>query len=229
MRLRGPPTACLFNNPTNSTLHAMSSPPEQQRDDMPTPVPALIVAQAGPSTPVLAAPQEASQPPIKNLILDAAPLLTLFPLRGLAQKYLIAPQVLAEIRDRKAREHFDRLGLMEGVEVVVREPDAVSLAKGAFSRFRLRAAIALSLTDPAFLTSQTVTAFAKQTGDYAVLSHTDMCVLALTYAVEVEENGHWRVKDDLHKVRPGFTHLHASTSLWSIRASEFALPLSSRR
>jgi RNA-binding protein NOB1 len=52
-----------------------------------------------------------------------------------------------------------------------------------------------------------VTAFAKQTGDYAVLSHTDMCVLALTYAVEVEENGHWRVKDDLHKVRPSYPPL----------------------
>jgi hypothetical protein len=94
---------------------------------------APIAAQAGPSTPTLAPPQAGSQPPIKNLILDAAPLLTLFPLRGLASRYLIAPQVLAEIRDRRAREHFDRLGLMEGVEVVVREPDAVSLAKGPSS------------------------------------------------------------------------------------------------
>lgn len=45
-----------------------------------------------------------------------------------------------------------------------------------------------------------MTAFAKQTGDYSVLSHTDLCVLALTYAVEVEENGHWRVREELGKV-----------------------------
>lgn len=117
---------------------AMASPPpspqqqqQQQIESMPSEAP--VASQAGPSTPTLAPPQADSQPPIKNLILDAAPLLTLFPLRGLASRYLIAPQVLAEIRDRRAREHFDRLGLMEGVEVVVREPDAVSLAKGPSS------------------------------------------------------------------------------------------------
>lgn len=71
-----------------------------------------------------------TKPPIKNLILDAAPLLTLFPLRGLASKYIIAPQVLAEIRDKRAREHFETLGLLEGVEVQVRDVDLVSLAKG---------------------------------------------------------------------------------------------------
>lgn len=187
-------------------------------DPTPTPAPSAPATQAGPSTPALAAPHEAAPPPIKNLILDAAPLLTLFPLRGLAQRYLIAPQVLAEIRDRRAREHFDRLGLMEGVEVVVRDPDALSMAKGACTPPAAVLACAPALDLPSELTTfppsfaalfvllllprPAVTAFAKQTGDYAVLSHTDMCVLALTYAVEVEENGHWRVKDDLHKVRP---------------------------
>lgn len=53
---------------------------------------------------------------------------------------------------------------------------------------------------PSFWLLYAVTAFAKQTGDYAVLSHTDLCVLALTYAVEVEENGHWRVREELGKV-----------------------------
>lgn len=91
--------------------------------------PASSSRPSSPSGPSSSAAQTA-QPPIKNLILDAAPLLTLTPLRGLASRYLIAPQVLAEIRDKRAREHFDRLSLMEGVEVEVREVDALSLAKG---------------------------------------------------------------------------------------------------
>lgn len=37
--------------------------------------------------------------------------------------------------------------------------------------------------------------FAKQTGDYAVLSTPDMHVLALTYALEVELHGTWRIRD----------------------------------
>ena len=55
-----------------------------------------------------------------------------------------------------------------------------------------------------------MTAFAKQTGDYSVLSHTDLCVLALTYAVEVEENGHWRVREELGKVSQSCTPRLAS-------------------
>ncbi|CDZ98705.1 Predicted RNA-binding protein Nob1p involved in 26S proteasome assembly [Phaffia rhodozyma] len=144
------------------------------------PVPSSSSVPPVASSSTTSAPSASSsqpQPPIKNLILDAAPLLTQFPLRGLASKYIIAPQVLAEIRDKRAREHFERLGLLEGVEIEVRDVDLVSLAK--------------------------VTAFAKQTGDYAVLSHTDLCVLALTYAVEVEENGHWRVRDELGKPPAG--------------------------
>lgn len=35
----------------------------------------------------------------------------------------------------------------------------------------------------------TVTTFAQQTGDYAVLSKPDLAVLALTYAMDVEQNG----------------------------------------
>lgn len=34
-----------------------------------------------------------------------------------------------------------------------------------------------------------VTEFAKKTGDYAVLSHADLCVLALAYAVDMEAKG----------------------------------------
>lgn len=107
-------------------------------DDTPLPPPAPIAppppapaSVASTSAPEPEAEQpEVARPPIKNLILDAAPLLTLTPLRGMASKYIIAPQVLAEIRDKRAREHFDRLSLLEGVEVQIRDVDAVSLAKG---------------------------------------------------------------------------------------------------
>ena len=58
-----------------------------------------------------------SQPPkCRNLVLDAGPLLSLSPLRGLAEKYLTTPQVIAELKDPRARDHFEKLGLMSGVK-----------------------------------------------------------------------------------------------------------------
>ncbi|KAF9464885.1 Nin one binding Zn-ribbon like-domain-containing protein [Collybia nuda] len=104
---------------------------------------------------------ETPQPPrCKNLVLDAGPLLSLSPLRGLAETYLTVPQVLAELKDKRAREHFERLGLISGVKIEVRTPDAASLAH--------------------------VIQWAKKTGDYSVLSHPDLCVLALTHLLHEE-------------------------------------------
>ncbi|KAJ7682498.1 Nin one binding Zn-ribbon like-domain-containing protein [Mycena polygramma] len=100
-------------------------------------------------------------PRCKNLVLDAGPLLSLSPLRGLAETYLTVPQVLAELKDKRAREHFERLGLSAGVKIQVVAPDAASLAA--------------------------VIQGAKKTGDYAVLSHPDLCVLALTYGLHQRE------------------------------------------
>ncbi|KJA29838.1 hypothetical protein HYPSUDRAFT_31838 [Hypholoma sublateritium FD-334 SS-4] len=100
-------------------------------------------------------------PHCKKLVLDAGPLLSLSPLRGLAETYVTVPQVLAELKDSRAREHFERLGLLSGVKVEVRSPDAASLAY--------------------------VIQWAKKTGDYSVLSHPDLCVLALTYLLKEEE------------------------------------------
>ncbi|KAJ7241909.1 Nin one binding Zn-ribbon like-domain-containing protein [Mycena haematopus] len=107
-------------------------------------------------------PRLSTMPPrCKNLVLDAGPLLSLSPLRGLAETYLTVPQVLAELKDKRAREHFDRLGLNAGVKIEVVAPDAASLAA--------------------------VIAGAKKTGDYAVLSHPDLCILALTYSLHQRE------------------------------------------
>ena len=71
-----------------------------------------------------------SKPRCKNLVLDAGPLLSLSPLRGLAETYLTVPQVLDELKDKRAREHFERLGLSAGVRVEVRNPDPPSLSHG---------------------------------------------------------------------------------------------------
>ena len=66
----------------------------------------------------------------RNLVLDAGPLLMLSPLRGLAETFVTVPQVLEELKDKRAREHFEKLGLMAGVNVKVQSPDPASLAHG---------------------------------------------------------------------------------------------------
>lgn len=65
------------------------------------------------------------------LVLDAGPLLMLSPLRGLAETFVTVPQVLEELKDKRAREHFEKLGLIAGVNVRVQSPDSDSLAHGA--------------------------------------------------------------------------------------------------
>lgn len=93
-----------------------------------------------PSTPVLRSllfllsptMAQAQAPACKYLVLDAGPLLSLSPLRGLAETYLTVPQVLDELKDRRAREHFEQLGLSAGVRVEIRSPDANALARGMY-------------------------------------------------------------------------------------------------
>ncbi|OJT05334.1 20S-pre-rRNA D-site endonuclease nob1 [Trametes pubescens] len=103
----------------------------------------------------------ASKPACKHLVLDAGPLLSLAPLRGLSEAYYTVPQVLDELKDKRAREHFERLGLSAGVRIEMKGPSTASIAH--------------------------VIQWAKKTGDYAVLSHPDICVLALTYELDQQE------------------------------------------
>ena len=70
------------------------------------------------------------KPACKSLVLDAGPLLSLSPLRGLAETFYTVPQVLDELKDKRAREHFEKLGLTAGVNIQVQSPDPVSLAYG---------------------------------------------------------------------------------------------------
>lgn len=115
-------------------------------------------------------------PRIRALILDAAPLLTQSKIAGLAEKYYIAPSVLAELRDVRAREFLEHLHTTGQIDLEVREPGAEAMRKST-------------------CLSNAVIHFAKQTGDYAVLSPADMHVLALTYALEVELHGTWRIRE----------------------------------
>lgn len=68
---------------------------------------------------------------IQHLILDAGPLLSLTPLRHLATSFHTTPMVLAELRDSKAREHWERLALT-GVNVKVESPTAESMAQSGY-------------------------------------------------------------------------------------------------
>jgi RNA-binding protein NOB1 len=116
----------------------------------------------------------------RNLVLDAGPLLMLSPLRGLAETFITVPQVLEELKDKRAREHFEKLGLIAGVNVKVQSPDPASLAHGAHT---LPCFTYFSGTDMQDIVIQ----FAKKTGDYSALSHADLCILALTYALDRAE------------------------------------------
>jgi len=69
-----------------------------------------------------------SQPACKNLVLDAGPLLSFSPLRNLAQTYYIVPQVISELKDPRAKQHFESLALNAGVRIQVRDPTTSSLA-----------------------------------------------------------------------------------------------------
>ena len=65
----------------------------------------------------------------RHLILDAGPLVSLTPLRHLAQAFHTTPMVVAELRDPKSRAHFQQLGLM-GVDVKVEMPKPEVMARG---------------------------------------------------------------------------------------------------
>ena len=122
---------------------------------------------------------ETQPPKCRSLVLDAGPLLSLSPLRGLAEKYITTPQVLAELRDPRAREHFEKLGLMSGVKIEVRSPTPASLTQGVLSSSRCKRR---GLTED----GRPVIQWSKKTGDYSVLSHPDLCVLALTHTLHEE-------------------------------------------
>jgi RNA-binding protein NOB1 len=112
------------------------------------------------------------EPRIESLVLDAGPLVTQSPLRGLAKKYYIPYSVVEELKDKRARDHLTWLqSEAAGCQVEIIQPGPEAMVA--------------------------VTAFSKQTGDYSVLSRPDMNVLALTYAIETQKHGTWRIRDQV--------------------------------
>lgn len=107
---------------------------------------------------------------IQSLVLDAGPLITQSAtfLQNHAKKFFTTPGVHGELKDESARRQL----LLWGDSLTVRHPRQVYINK--------------------------VSAFAKLTGDYAVLSANDIHIVALAYELEVEANG------DLHlRLFPG--------------------------
>ncbi|KAK9366447.1 Nin one binding Zn-ribbon like-domain-containing protein [Lipomyces kononenkoae] len=101
------------------------------------------------------------------LILDAGPLIAngYSTLSTLANEFFTTPSVYNEIRDERARQNL----LLWGDKLGLRQPSLEYI--------------------------KTVSEFAKKTGDYAVLSATDIQILALTYELECERNhGDWRLR-----------------------------------
>lgn len=143
-------------------------------------------------------------PGIKYLIVDSSPLLTapLASLRPLAQSFLITPDVVNELRDKKGREVIEEAKLQllppPGSNAkpgfLIREPTAEAVAKGP-SLFPSASLSPRKRSSPFPLANPPVTAFARRTGDIAVLSSADIRVLALCLTLEIEENGTWRVRD----------------------------------
>ncbi|KAF9133940.1 Nin1 binding protein [Mortierella sp. 14UC] len=101
-----------------------------------------------------------------HLVLDTSPFLRggASKLRALADKFYTIPEVLNEIRDKQARKDLDMLPF----DIQVINPNESSV--------------------------RAVSAFARKTGDLAVLSATDLRVLALAYQLELETCGMKRIR-----------------------------------
>lgn len=92
-------------------------------------------------------------------VLDSAPLLKGTISPDLAEAFYTVPAVVEEIRDEASRQRLANLPFK--VETRLPSPEALAL----------------------------VTRFARSTGDFSVLSGTDLQVVALTVTLELEQNG----------------------------------------
>lgn len=102
-----------------------------------------------------------TQANIGSLILDAGPLIlqSYTALQKLAGKFYTTPSVHDEIKDEQARQNL----ALWGDQLIIRQPKPESI--------------------------KFVSDFAKMTGDYAVLSITDLGILALCYEIDIQEKG----------------------------------------
>ncbi|GAA5850995.1 hypothetical protein JCM5353_007176 [Sporobolomyces roseus] len=131
-----------------------------------------------------------SRASVKHLIVDSSPLLTapISSLRGIATNYLVTPDVVLELRDKNGRNVLDEAKLQLPADYQQeQEEEGEELMRRKQDGFQVREPTAESIAK--------ITSFARKTGDIAVLSATDIRVLALCLTLELEENGTWRVRD----------------------------------
>lgn len=118
---------------------------------------------------------------VRALVLDATPLITqpYTHYQNYANSFYTTPTVFQEIRDEQARKNLQ-----------------IWQSLGT-----------LQLRHPTEDSIKTVSAFARATGDYSVLSANDIHILALTYELEKElNNGDWRLRKS-----PGDSLDHSNT------------------
>ncbi|KAF7545173.1 hypothetical protein G7Z17_g9395 [Cylindrodendrum hubeiense] len=130
-------------------------------------------AAAPAPAPAVATPSapETAFKPIHSLVLDTGPLIKNDPpastLRAKAEKLYTLPCIISEIRDAATRSRVETT-LLPFVTLRSPKPESVKF----------------------------ITAFARRTGDLAVLSRPDLEVLALGYELECERNGgDWRLRN----------------------------------
>lgn len=88
--------------------------------------------------------------------------------------------------------------LLASSESLVTTPSVISEIRDATTRSRVETLLTpfLTLRQPKPSSLQFVAQFARKTGDYAVLSKTDLEIIALGYEIECERNlGDWRLRN----------------------------------
>ena len=110
---------------------------------------------------------------IQKLVVDAGPVILGVSISGLANEFYVLPEFKSELKDKKALKNFTEFPF----EWILTEPTEESITA--------------------------VMQFAKETGDLASLSKTDLRVLALTWMLEKQANGvnHLRSKPVVTKVK----------------------------
>lgn len=197
------------------TLDLPRAPPELDRSatcspSIAPPQPLIQARRATMAPTPKQQPSLAGQRAIKHLIVDTGALIAapVSSLRETATNYLVTSDVVQELRDKRGRNVLQEAQLQLPADTVtdglerdelfrehegfqVRDPTPESVAKSQFPRSLCH----LASRETDLPRSRPVTAFARKTGDLAVLSSADIRVLALCLTLELEENGTWRVRD----------------------------------
>lgn len=104
-------------------------------------------------------------------MLDTAAFIKQVRFERIGKEYYTIPAVVKEIRDKNAKAFYENFPF----DIVLKEPHPLAFQAG--------------LSVPFHFSLRSVCNFAKKTGDYSVLSATDLKVLALQYTLEREAHG----------------------------------------